>query len=103
MDRERRALAGLAIDRDGASVRAYERGNDRKAETASTDLCGELGVGAIEALEDIRQMFVGDPDTAIDDANDRLFVGRLGLDRDRRTRGRKFRRVVDEVKHDVAQ
>src|SRR5262245_41464195 len=76
LDRERRALAGLALDVDRAAVALDDSQADREAETRAAD--GRLG--GEEGIEDPIEVVGGDSDAGVGELDRDVAVDGVGPD-----------------------
>ncbi len=87
VDRKGAALAERAVDGDAAVVGLHDVLDDRESQAGASQLSAAGPVDAIEAFEDPREVFLGDPRPVVGDADRDLAVARFGRRRAPRARG----------------
>src|SRR5262249_3862560 len=99
MDGEDRTTPDLALHRNATFHRLREMLDDGEAETGAAHVARAAAVDAVEALEEARQMLLGDARTRVPHQNTKLSVVRAH----RRNLYAGAGRVLDGVVHQVGQ
>src|SRR5262245_15550267 len=95
-DGERRALADLAVDGDAAAVELHELAHEGEPDPGPFVRPSFRPAHAMEALEDVRELVVRDPDARVPDREPDLPVLLRERDRDA-TLERELEGVREEV------
>src|SRR5581483_9973665 len=97
LDRERRAASGLALAGDRAAVRLYDRLRDREPEADAGNRIGLRALGPEEAFEEVRLLFLRDPDAGVAHLDPRATTADDGADVHAAAARGELERVRDEV------
>src|ERR1700677_2040632 len=101
MDGDAAAAFGAIGGMDGAAVGEADGADDGEAEAGAVDAVGADGIGAEEALEDVREGFGRDAGAVVGDFEDGLAVGGAAIERNVAAGGGIFDGVIEEIDDDL--
>src|ERR1035437_4078261 len=90
-------LANGAFPARGATERRHQVLDDGKTQTGATQLSRAGLIHPVEAFEEARQIFGGNPDSGVADVYLDVPAGRARAHRDPASRGREFDGIVQQV------